>query len=315
MFYDEIYLVDIQTGDFIIETVKENETIVDIEFDPYRKSIYCTFEYSGEIYKLHGITGTFQKLIKTTGPVNSLVFIPVNRNIYAHMILDYASDRKWNEELISYNPDKEELSIIYVEQKEGPRDFIHAFITDLIMDADSNKIYLTNGQSNIKIVQCADDQLVLQLRTWNWISFPRLARAGNDPVSSQEQLENIDPFPTYLQLKHFLAYFDQTIDKTYLDPIWSGELLAVHSTLGYKLETNNQALSTLPITETVLDPGTTMPLYGFKTNWAGYYLVAIQSPFEAIGEEFLEKINQINGQYWSCHHIGSPQTKSSAGSL
>jgi hypothetical protein len=191
------------------------------------------------------------------------------------------------------------------------------FVVIILLDGN-----LSNAQKNYNLFLLdssdsifrtnSDDHLILQPRTWNWISFPRLDREGNEPVPSQALLENIDPFPSYLQLKHYLAYYDENKDKTYdLETGWSGDLENVQSTLGYKLETDNETVSTLPMTGTVLDAGTTMPLYGLKSNWAGYFLPAVQSPFEAIGAEFLEDINSLKGQYWSCYKKDPGHTKNS----
>ncbi|MDX9905265.1 MAG: T9SS type A sorting domain-containing protein [Bacteroidales bacterium] len=318
VFYDAIYLVNVQDLSYISVPVRIGKSIVDIEYDSYRNNIYCTFEdNSGNIYKLNGETGALQKIIYTTGITNSLLYNPVNRNIYAHMILDYASNRKLNEELLIYNPDQDNISIAYLGQKEGPRNYLHTYITDIIHDSVNNYIYHTNSQSNICVLKCSNDQLTLQPRTWNWISFPRLVREGNGEVYAMELLENIAPFPTTGQMTRWVPINQGTQSIVWNEHVYTGELINVQSTLGYKLETSNHEVAILPMTGTVLAPETMMPLFAdglaIKTNWTGYYLPVIQSPFDAIGEEFLEDMNMLKGKYWSCIKKDPGHTKTTGG--
>lgn len=170
------------------------------------------------------------------------------------------------------------------------------------------------GHSKITAVENLPGELItLQPRTWNWISFPRLDRQGNDPVASQPLLEGIVEFPNELQLLHKVPLSQNEIFKKYSQEQWSGNLHDVQSTLGYKLETDNSGVSYLPMSGTILDPETTMPLFERKDNWTGYFLTRTQSPFDAIGAGFLDKITWMAGQHWFCHKETQPQKNSGYG--
>jgi hypothetical protein len=182
----------------------------------------------------------------------------------------------------------------------------------LFLTQDFSYLFVPNHYfSDLYKIACPPDQVTIYPETFNWISFPRLEREGNDPVLSQPLLEQITPFPTYLRLLHRDPEYQYFLDKTYQEHSWSGELENVRSTLGYKLETNNQGPSVLPLSGTILPSETTLPLYGFKSNWTGYFPTWTQSPFDAIGTEFLDKITWMAGQKWFCHKESQPQQKNS----
>jgi len=181
------------------------------------------------------------------------------------------------------------------------RFYFYNIITPFI-DRYSNQIYLPNGgHSNVSVVSFKAEEPLFLDKGWNWISFPRLDRVGNEAVPSQPLLESIIPFPSYLQMKHLDPETQQLLDKSYEIPDWSGILDEVKSSLGYKLETDNPEVSVLPMSGSILSPETTFPLFGLKSNWTGYYLTRTQSPFDAIAPEFLDKIDGMQGHYWYCH--------------
>ena len=105
-----------------------------------------------------------------------------------------------------------------------------------------------------------NDQLTLQPRTWNWISFPRLVREGNGTVSSVDQLENIAPFPTTGQMTHWVPINQGTQSILWNEHVYTGNLINIQSTLGYKLETSNHDVAILRMSGTVRAPETTEPL-------------------------------------------------------
>jgi len=186
------------------------------------------------------------------------------------------------------------------------------YLTDLILDDENNNIYSVSAHGNIKIIACSNDQITLQPRIWNWLSFPRLEREGNGSFPADSVLKKIIPFPSSLQMIHLDPEHQNLIDRTYHYLIgWSGFLNSVKSSLGYKLETHNPGVSVLPMTGTILSPETTFPLFSFKSNWTGYYLTRTQSPFDAIGTEFLDKITWMAGQYWYCHKESNHGMKNS----
>jgi len=84
----------------------------------------------------------------------------------------------------------------------------------------------------------------------------------------------------------------------------------ITSERGYKLYLEEIVDRRIILSGDLLSPQTSFPLYGYKTNWAGYYLTESQNPFEAIAPELLDKITWMAGQYWFCHKETSPPTKS-----
>jgi len=161
---------------------------------------------------------------------------------------------------------------------------------------------LSSSYQNLFITDTTDTYHLTIHPGWNWISFPRLDRDINDPVPSQPVLENITLFPSYLQMLGYpLQQNDPPqLDITYQNQNWSGQLNDIISTFGYKLETNNESISYLPMTGSILDPSTQISIYPDHDNWIGYFLPETQSPFEAIPEELLEHLLYIRGQYWFC---------------
>ena len=186
----------------------------------------------------------------------------------------------------------------------------------LFYDKYNNYLLIPNNYySNFYRFELAPDQITLNPKTWNWLSFPRLEREGNNSVPSQPLMERIDPFPSYLKMetRELKAEDPSIIDITYdVDEGWSGELEDVRSTFGYKLYTNNGDISYLPMTGSILDPETQIKIYPGHENWVGYFLPETQSPFEAIPAELLPHLKYIKAQYWSCLNTDfiSPHYKS-----
>ena len=252
-------------------------------------------------------------------PVNAIIkssfYNSINDLLYLHHTKYDLNLYKNEIRLLSIRCDDFQVqSDIYLQQNTLKNVSSATLTAQIVWDESTNTIFIPNeGLGNISKVNCSDDQLILQPRTWNWISFPRLEREGNGEVSTVEQLENIAPFPDNITMTRWVPLGQGTIDKVWNGIIWTGNLNTVQSTLGYKLETNNPGVSALPMTGTVLAPETTMPLYAdglaIKTNWTGYYLPVVQSPFDAIGEEFLEDMNMLKGKFWSCFKKDPGHTK------
>jgi hypothetical protein len=185
--------------------------------------------------------------------------------------------------------------------------YLHVVLIFIVNAFQTSGQIPQGGHSKICVVENVPGEVItLQPGTWNWISFPRLDRQGNDPVPSQPLLEGIVEFPSYLQLLHKVPLSQNEIYKTYDGELWSGDLNVVQSTLGYKLETDNAGVSYLPMSGTILAPETTHPLFEGNENWTGYFLTRTQSPFDAIGSEFLDKFTSMAGQHWYCYNQASP---------
>ena len=132
---------------------------------------------------------------------------------------------------------------------------------------------------------------------WNWISFPRLERDGNEPVAAESVLINIEPFPTlgWLELKG--NYMGNNVYLTYDDGEWdlTHGLSEIQSTAGYKLHTSNTNNSYLPLDGSRLAPDTPITLFSNQWNWIGYWLPQTQMSDVAFGDEW-NNIRYIKGE-------------------
>ena len=320
--YDKIYLLNLQTLDYASIPVKSGVSVCDIEFDSYRGNIYCTFDdNSGHLYKLDGETGNLLQTIHTRAVVNSLLFNPLNKKIYIHAILDLLpTEDKWKEELLSFDPDQQQISTLYLGQNVSNRSYFLSYITDIIHDEESNTIYLTNAQSNIKVIQCTSDQIELSGYKWNWLSFPNLDRSSGDPTPEQVVAqENFDQGYTELEMVHLLVDENQ---EAMTSVVWNQQTLwqydglnYVYSEKGYKLRLEPEQERTLYLTGSILEPQTQLHLYAEKHNWVGYFLKIPQSPFDAIPENITNNLYSMVSQYWWCYNyalIQPPPTKSTS---
>jgi hypothetical protein len=78
---------------------------------------------------------------------------------------------------------------------------------NMIFNPINNRVYCGNyGFSNISAIDCAPEHIYLK-PGWNWLSFPRLERTGDNPVDAIGVLENINPFPSQID---FLGNDNQT---------------------------------------------------------------------------------------------------------
>jgi hypothetical protein len=286
--------------------------VSDLELDPDLNRILISFDDNSGDIEIRSTDGTLLRTVKLAKQTGTLKFNKNNNLLYAHIPKNYSHDR--GEEIWTLNPGNNEVKFISLKQYEGHWDN-SSYLIDLILDDESNKMYLTNAQGLIKIIGCNNDQITLQDRIWNWVSFPRLDRDASGNYPSEVLLDRIEPQPTsYVHLQYRIP---QSGLPTYLkkdwDPTngWGGDLDNVNSTLGYKLTTSNTGLSYLPMSGTILSSGTTFPLLSRVPNWTGYFLESTQSPFDAIGTDFLDKITWIAGQYWYCHKE-TIETKSTA---
>ncbi|MEA3475175.1 MAG: right-handed parallel beta-helix repeat-containing protein [Candidatus Cloacimonadota bacterium] len=128
---------------------------------------------------------------------------------------------------------------------------------------------------------------------WNWVSFPRLERDGNEPVAADSVLMNIEPFPTlgWIELKGqggVLKYYDETWHPVGLENIVS--------TSGYKLRTSYTDNSYLPLDGSRLAPDTPITLLGEPYwNWIGYWLPQTLMSDIAFGDEW-SNVRYIKGE-------------------
>jgi hypothetical protein len=312
---DQITLIDFESSPpsssgFI---PKQNVAVRDMALDIMTGYLFCSFEDNSGDIRAFNSSGDFMRQLHLANMTTTLKANPINNLIYVHVPKNTNNDRR--EEIWTINPVTFNTALLYLNQSEGHFENSY-YLTDLILDQQTNKLYMTNAHGNIKVIQCTFDQIPLEPSTWNWLSIPRLDRPGNDPVPSVPLLETIPPFPP--ESKRILLNIppneELPIDKTYDHPNWTGPLETVQSTLGYKLWTGNTEANALAMTGSVLNPATTMTVYPERENWLGYFLPYPQHPFDAIPHDLLANLKFIKARYWSCVNAAfiAPPTKSSA---
>jgi hypothetical protein len=312
-------------GQDVIAQIFSQYYCIDLEYDPEDNHLFALQrnQNGNQNFQVISIPDNYSILhtIAFNEYINSIRYIEENRIVIAYSPIDESVNLP-DENVKAYYINVSSDSYNYTYELLGlkslsRRDDFNKLNIDIIYDKVRNKVFIPNGnQSNVSIINTIPSWNLDLTPGWNWISFPCLERAGNDAVPSLPLLMSVSPFPEdYLHLKHLIPINQNTIYKNYDNPTWTGILDEVQSTLGYKIETSNDDLTILPLTGTVLDPGTTFDLYGRKFNWTGYFLQRTQSPFDAIGIEFLDKIDQITGQYWSCIKKDPSPTKSTGGGI
>jgi len=147
---------------------------------------------------------------------------------------------------------------------------------------------------------------------WSWLSFPRLNRDGNEPVAVNTVLSgNIEP-SDYIEGSELenLPPDDPEIDYNVFDGTeWlpTGGLIDIQSTLGYKLKLlynePQPEEKWLYLVGDVLDPSTSIQLYGGKDNWVGYFLYQEQDIFDALGN-VAHYLFKIETEDWFCVYKG-----------
>ena len=167
-----------------------------------------------------------------------------------------------------------------------------------VFNPESNKIYWPNGDfSNVSVVNAYTDRLGLK-NGWNWLSFPRLERAYNNPAPVIPVLERLNYFP-YVEL-YLIEYGFRELYWNYNG--WTGDLITVKSTDGYKLNheiVGDGASPAMVLYGAILDPETEIPLNPNTSNWVGYFIEDAQMPLDAIPEVILQHLTRIQAQYWA----------------
>ncbi len=174
-------------------------------------------------------------------------------------------------------------------------------------------VFAQQQQSKDSVFQSSNEQpletITLLPETINWVSFPRLDRAVDEPYDSETLFNATIPDPSnFFEARHNEG--GVIIDKTYSEGDWSGNLNFVRSSLGYKISTKHLSQAYIPMTGTVLAPNTDVNINPFYENWLGYFLYKSQSPFDAFPDEVQSKLQSMKGKYWSCIKKNMSPTKS-----
>jgi hypothetical protein len=179
------------------------------------------------------------------------------------------------------------------------------FSTDnVIHNTIDNQLLIPAGfHSKIIVVDCAEDELLLNNR-YNWVSFPRLEREGNEPFNTRTLLERLQPLPERLNMEgrdpqdHASKVFYKEFDDWFDD-----QIPAVQSSRGYKLNTSDGS-NILPLYGSILAPDTPMEVFAGYDNWVGYFLQHSQSPLDAFAH-LLPYLSAAKGYGWLLH-TGAP---------
>ena len=241
--------------------------------------------------------------------VTSMRYNPIDKRLY--VFSPYRTDKEHKSWMYFIDPLTAE---IYDEQLPNTSIWRYEdYLTnnEMIVDISSGRLLCPNGShSNISV---SPENLVIQPRIWNWISFPRLEY---QQIFPELILTNINPFPppNYLYFKNLPLQNETTdilVEYNYEDGSWEGDMTEINSVFGYKLLTDYAFQSYLPLSGNIIASSTTFNIFDQHPNWVGYFILETQSPFDAIGGEFLEHINMLKGQYWSCIKKDPGHTKSS----
>ncbi len=136
---------------------------------------------------------------------------------------------------------------------------------------------------------------------WQWLSYPRLQRTGNDPVVATTTLEDLNPIPYNLNFYSNEDGNEQFIVRTY--GTWSSTPFnEIKSTKGYKLNIQDQGTFTHTMYGTDLYLNTPIQLYrgqsGNPENWIGYFMPMSLEPEDAFVGVW-EYLTKIQTQDWT----------------
>ncbi len=301
--YDPNDFSEINTVSFIGQAVFYD---LNMSIDHYRNKAYLTYFNFAQQKHYLTIIDCEEYTYKTTelntakstqifNPINDQVYYlntalnQDNKNIMYSEILDCMDDTNLPDVLLE-NMINRPYTIISTNEQIKP-----------IIDTKRNKAYLPGSDfSNVSVINAFTDILLLQ-NGWNWISFPRMKRYGNDPYSSISVLENIIyPYPWGL----IMHYMDNLNYISYLDNTWDGYLQEVQSTSGYKLDLNLGATSgvtpKLVLLGARLNYDTIITLSAGKENWIGYFIQDAQWPWDAFPASlYNNQLTSITAQYWA----------------
>ncbi len=172
--------------------------------------------------------------------------------------------------------------------------------TDLIQFYPKmNKFYFSNfSLSCIGIINYQEDSYGLQ-NGWNWKSFPRMERVGNEPGFSETVLSRINYFPE-LEL-HLIENQGGFPYKDFANMIWDGSLNDVFSTNGYKFDMRltDGTQPEIALHGAKLDPATEITIYPSQENWVGYFIEEAQMPEDAIPAYVWDDLTMVKAQYWT----------------
>ncbi|MCD4663806.1 MAG: hypothetical protein K8R68_00960, partial [Bacteroidales bacterium] len=142
----------------------------------------------------------------------------------------------------------------------------------------------------------------LQLNSgWNWISFPRLERFGNEEVFSEPVLEryNYHPNSDFILYGQELGSYKKWNS---INKIWEGNIDLVQSTKGYRLDLDptDGEPPHIDLYGAMLDSETEITVPAGVREWIGYFIPESQYPWDAFPDWLYNgDLVLIKAQYWS----------------
>jgi hypothetical protein len=133
---------------------------------------------------------------------------------------------------------------------------------------------------------------------WNWLSFPRMERYGDEYSPTVPVLERLDVFPCDLNIYYKHIFNNKSYD--IISGEWTGELNDLQTTQGYKMRLDiNTLLAKLDLHGAKLDPATEMHIVPGQENWVGYFVEYPQYPKDCFDEATWANLTKIQTQYWT----------------
>jgi hypothetical protein len=129
---------------------------------------------------------------------------------------------------------------------------------------------------------------------YEWVSFPKLSRSGNDPVYACSLFES----NIYIGFDYFRMQIGQDYELVYEHSYWSNLEHQIQSSGGViiNMEDQTERVFVPSAGATVLSPGTQIPLEAGE-NYIGYWLPESQTLREAFGEHW-DKVKWVKYRNW-----------------
>ncbi len=182
----------------------------------------------------------------------------------------------------------------------------------LTLADEINKVTSANfGYSNASVIKYYTDKLDLNT-SWNWISFPRLQRFGNETDQTTSVLSRINIFPVELHIEFKNNINEMKSMDYYYFSGWAGPLNELQSTKGYKLRIDLTDGSTpfIDLYGSIVDPTTEISIFTDQypgqsaENWTGYSIEYPQEVEDCIPPEVMNDLFLIKTQYWTMFKFG-----------
>ncbi|MBN3034683.1 MAG: hypothetical protein JW861_03800 [Bacteroidales bacterium] len=299
----DIRIIDEETFT-VEETIDIGSQIVSLEYNAFLDQLFVLSSAAqGLTYvpgKLSVITcnnNTFLLQEEFNAFFGSMVFNPLNNRLYFNTIWNFGA---YNDEvaLYSYDCDSNKVNAVLSPGlfRSHNECITWSTYSDILLNTKNNRVVVPNhGYSSATFVQCPTDRLSL---AWGetWVSFPRMKRYGNNAFSSDSVLKMISAFPDIgIELRDAAGHY-----RRWENMLWSGNLLHVTSTSGYKLHLGSSegAPPTIALHGARLRPSTLLTLLPDTENWVGYFI-----PFE------MDPITAFGGWAWMNDHIRMVRTR------